>query len=114
MTEDGGDLGLEVYKTFLIALDRLRVISQAYTALIGNDYYSVPRQQRLISMDMQWKSTRRSFSHVPIRVKILENAGDTEVPPPPVCGIFGKDIARSCLNQRRILEETCLASAYRS
>lgn len=44
-------------------------------------------------------------------MKMLENAGNTEMPPPPVCGIFGEDIARRCLNKRRILEEASRASA---
>ena len=100
VTEDGGHLGLEVYKTFLIALDRLRIISQAYTALIGNNYDSVPRQQRPISRHghaIEINVSKLS-PHLPIRMKILEDTGDTEMPPPPVCGIFGKDIARSRLN----------------
>lgn len=46
MTENGGDLSLEVSKASLIAFDRLRVISQTDTALVGYDGYGVPGQQR--------------------------------------------------------------------
>ena len=49
MAEDGSDLCLEVCKASLIALERLRVIPEADTALIGYDYYGVSGQQSLIS-----------------------------------------------------------------
>lgn len=41
VAEDGGDLCFEVCKASLLALDRLRVIFQAETPLIGYDYYDV-------------------------------------------------------------------------